>query len=115
MHTAPETAPESTLAGWDIVQAGDAEWMPWGGGDDARAKILGSADGYVVTLVEAQAGYRGTPHEHAHAEFFHLLSGTVRNQGVTMSAGDGYAAAAGSQHTDFEVLSPATYLSIFRL
>ena len=32
-----------------------------------------------------------------------------------ISAGDGYAAAAGSRHTDFVVESPARYLIIFRL
>ena len=74
--------------------------MPWGEGG-ARAKILGVADGYVVALVEADAGYQGTPHEHAHAEFFYLIDGDVTNQGTTMTAGDGYAAAAGSRHDEF--------------
>ena len=32
-----------------------------------------------------------------------------------MSAGDGYVAAAGSTHSDFEALSPSTYLIIWRL
>lgn len=68
-----------------------------------------------MTLVEAEAGYRGDPHEHTDAEFFYLLEGTLRNQGQLISAGDGYAAAAGSKHTDFVVESPARYLIIFRL
>jgi hypothetical protein len=106
---------QPSLDGWDITHADDAGWMPWGEHGDARAKILGGADGYVVALVEAQAGYRGTPHEHAFTEFFYLVEGTVRNQGVSMSAGDGYAAAAGSHHTDFEAESPATYINIFRI
>ena len=103
------------LTGWDIVAADDAEWVRWGGQGTARAKVLGSADGYYVTLVEADAGYRGDPHEHTNAEFFYLLDGTVRTQGKVITAGDGYAAAAGSMHTDFVVESAAKYLIIFRL
>ena len=64
--------PAPSLEGWDINNADQLEWVPWGEGG-ARAKILGAADGYVVALVEAAAGYQGTPHEHAHAEFFYLV------------------------------------------
>jgi hypothetical protein len=104
-----------TLDGWDIVAAGDADWAPWGAGGDARAKVLGSADGYTVMFVEAQAGYAGGEHEHTHAEFFYLASGSIRNQGRVLTAGDGYAAAAGSVHGDFEALEPSTYVVVFRL
>jgi mannose-6-phosphate isomerase-like protein (cupin superfamily) len=103
------------LDGWNMVRAADTDWMPWGANGDARAKVLGSADGYTVALVEAQAGYQGTPHEHAYTEFFYLIDGHIRNQGLDLKSGDGYAAAAGSMHTDFEALSPATYLSIFKV
>lgn len=105
-----------SLEGWNIVRADDTEWMPWtGSAGEARAKILGSADGYTVTLVEAQPGYAGTPHEHTHAEFNYVVDGTIRNQGQFMSAGDGYAAAAGSTHTDFETDTGATYIVVFKL
>ena len=104
-----------TLTGWNIVRADEAEWSPWGSHGNARAKVLGTADGYYVTLVEAEAGYRGDPHEHTNAEFFYLLEGSVRNQGQLISGGDGYAAAAGSRHTDFVVEAPSRYLVIFRL
>jgi quercetin dioxygenase-like cupin family protein len=104
-----------SLDGWDITHAADAEWVDWGGEGNARAKVLGSADGYVVALVEAEAGYTGTPHEHAHAEFLYVVAGRLRNQGQTMETGDAYAAAAGSLHTDFEAERPSTYLSIFKL
>ena len=103
------------LAGWNIVGGGDAGWAPWGGDGNARAKVLGTADGYFVTLVEADAGYRGDPHEHSYAEFFYLLDGTVRTQGQLLTTGDGYAAAAGSTHSDFVVESAARYLIIFRV
>jgi hypothetical protein len=38
-----------SLDGWDIVSADQADWVPWtGAAGEARAKILGSADGYTV-------------------------------------------------------------------
>ncbi len=106
--------PQPSLEGWDINHADQLEWVPWGEGG-ARAKILGTADGYVVAYVEAEPGYRGTPHEHANAEFFFLVDGEVTNQGQTMTTGDGYAAAAGSRHDDFRVDAPARYINIFKL
>jgi mannose-6-phosphate isomerase-like protein (cupin superfamily) len=104
-----------SLDGWSISCAAETEWAPWGGANNARAKVLGTADGYTLALVEADAGYRGTVHEHAHAEFFFVVNGSVRTQGKVLTAGDGYAAGTGSRHDDFEVLAPSTYLSIFRL
>ncbi|HMG26680.1 MAG TPA: cupin domain-containing protein [Acidimicrobiia bacterium] len=105
-----------SLEGWDIVRDEETDWMPWtGAAGEARAKILGTADGYTVTLVEAQPGYAGSPHEHAHAEFNYVIEGTLRNQGREMSAGDGYAAAAGSTHADFATDTGATYLVIFKI
>jgi mannose-6-phosphate isomerase-like protein (cupin superfamily) len=107
---------EISLDGWNIVHAEDAEWMPWtGASGEARAKILGSGDGYTAVFVEAKAGYRGSAHVHEHTEFNHVVSGTIRNQGQRMAAGDGYIAAAGSSHTDFEVEADATYVVIFKL
>jgi quercetin dioxygenase-like cupin family protein len=105
-----------SLEGWDIVRGDDAEWMPWtGSAGEARARILGTADGYAVVLVEAKPGYQGDPHVHTYAEFNYVVDGTVRNQGLEMKAGDGYAAAAGSSHDDFATDSGATYLVIFKL
>jgi len=106
---------DQLLDRWDIRHAADVEWLPWGEGGKARAKILGEADGYTVTLIEAQAGYVGTAHEHTNAEFFFLVDGEIRNQGQTMHGGDGYAAAAGSVHSDFEALTAATYVVIFKI
>ena len=106
---------EISLAGWDIQPADAAPWMPWGTTGDAKAKVLGSADGYVVAFVQADPGYRGDPHQHGHPEFFYLIDGTVRNQGTQMVAGDGYAAAAGSTHADFATDTGATYIVIFKL
>jgi len=44
-----------------------------------------------------------------------VIEGTLRNQGKAMSVGDGYAAAAGSTHTDFATDSGATYIVIFKI
>jgi len=106
---------EISLDGWDIVRADKAEWVPWGGNGDARAKILGQADGYVVAYVEAEPGYSGDPHTHDYTEFSLVIEGVVRNQGEEMAAGDGYAAAAGSTHADFETEGGARYIVIFKL
>jgi len=83
---------EISLDGWDIQTAESAAWVPWGTTGDAKAKILGSADEYMVVYVQADAGYKGDAHEHANAEFFYLIDGTVRNQGRQLVASDGYAA-----------------------
>jgi quercetin dioxygenase-like cupin family protein len=103
------------LDGWDINAARDIEWVPWGATGDARAKVLGMGDGYVVALVDADAGYAGTPHEHTNTEFLYVLEGRLRNQGRFMDAGDAYVASIGSTHTDFEALIRSTYLSIFKI
>jgi mannose-6-phosphate isomerase-like protein (cupin superfamily) len=105
-----------TLEGWDINSFEDLEWVPWGSKGDAQAKVLGSGDGYVLSLVEANEGYRGDPHLHANTEFLFVVEGTLRNQGRTMTRHDGYVATIGSSHDDFEVgPGGATYLSIFKI
>jgi quercetin dioxygenase-like cupin family protein len=73
------------------------------------------ADGYTVTMIEAETGYEGSAHEQPHAEFFYLVDGSIRNQGRVMDSGDGYAAARGSVHSDFRVLAPARYPIIWQL
>lgn len=105
-----------SLDGWHIGKAAEAEWMPWvGSAGEARAKVLAQADGYMVMLVEAQPGYVGSAHEHTHAEFNFVVEGSLRNQGQQMQSGDGYAAAAGSTHTDFATDTGATYIVAFKL
>jgi quercetin dioxygenase-like cupin family protein len=107
---------QHTLQGWDIVHGADADWAQWGGeGAPARAKVLGSGDGYALVLVEAEAGYTGAPHEHAYADMSYVISGTVEHQGVTMTTGDAYIASAGSTHTGFTVTADATYIVVFKL
>jgi quercetin dioxygenase-like cupin family protein len=104
-----------SLEGWSFGRADEGEWLPWGSNGDARAKVLASADGYMVALVEAEPGYRGDPHQHTNPEFGIILEGTARNQGQHMSAGDVAAAATGTWHTDFETPDGATYVTIFKL
>jgi quercetin dioxygenase-like cupin family protein len=103
------------LDGWEITNADDTDWVPWGDGALARAKVLGTADGYLIVLVEAQAGYRGSPHIHEFAEFSYVVAGCLRNQGRVLGAGAAYAASAGSIHDEFEALQPSTYITIFRI
>jgi len=104
------------LGGWDIKKFDEVEWVPWGSGGDARAKVMSSGDGYYLSLVEAAEGYRGDPHVHAHTEFLFVVDGSLRNQGKAMARHDAYVAAIGSSHDDFEVgPGGATYLSIFKL
>ena len=106
---------DNTNIGWDFGLAAEAEWMPWGEGDNAIGRIVAVGDGYHQVLIKAQAGYAGAPHEHEHAEFSYILEGVVKHNGATLSVGDGYAAAAGSTHESFEVITDATYLTIFKL
>ena len=88
---------EISLDGWDIKRFDQEEWVPWGGASgDARAKVLGVADGFYLALIEAQPGYRGVPHEHKHPEFLSVIDGEVRNQGGPVSRGGGSAGARGS-------------------
>jgi hypothetical protein len=105
-----------SLEGWDMKSFDDVEWVPWGSKGDARAKVLASGDGYFLSLVEADEGYRGDPHVHANTEFLFVVDGALRNQGRPMTKHDAYVAAIGSSHEDFEVgPGSATYLSIFKL
>jgi uncharacterized protein len=105
---------EHSLTGWDIANAADVNWAPWGRRGDAKAKLIASADGYNLVLVVADPGYGVEPHDHAFPEFVYVIDGTVRAQGHTLSRGDAYAAAAGSVHTELRTDSGATYLSIFK-
>jgi quercetin dioxygenase-like cupin family protein len=104
-----------TLDGWDIGAFADVEWSPWGSSGDARAKVLANGDGYFVALVEAEPGYSGDAHVHAHPEFLFVVDGSLRNQGREMTKGDAYVAASGSSHDDFRTDTGATYVSIFKL
>ncbi len=106
---------EHSLAGWSVERFNQVAWAPWGGSGETPAKGAGNSDGYFLTLIEAEAGYRGDPHEHVYPEFLYVIDGSVRTQGQTMKRGDGYAAAAGSSHTDFATDSGATYVLLFKL
>lgn len=107
------TAPAS-LEGWTFG-GGDTPAMPWGTDGDAVAQVIATADGYHLMLVRADAGYRGTPHDHAHAELTYVLEGTVVTNGHELHAGEGAAAPAGSHHESFRAVTDAVYLSVFKL
>jgi hypothetical protein len=77
------------MDGWKIVRAEDTEWLPWtGSADEARAKTLGTADGYTVVFVEAQPGLPRLALRAHVPEFSHVVEGSVRDQGRQLSAGD---------------------------
>ncbi len=42
MSTVPETP---SPKGWDIADASQVQWVPWGASGNARANILAQADG----------------------------------------------------------------------
>jgi hypothetical protein len=94
------------LVGWSIARNANTDCMPCGAGG-AWAKVLDGADGNLIALVAAEAGYPGSLHERANAEYLALLSGRLGNQGRELTAGDGHA-AAGSSHHDFEAVEPST-------
>jgi quercetin dioxygenase-like cupin family protein len=104
-----------SLEGWDIGHFDAVEWTPWGSAGNARAKTLATGDGFFLSFVEADAGYRGDPHEHTNTEFIYVVEGSLRTQGREMTKGDAYIAAAGSTHADFATDAGATYLSIIKL
>lgn len=106
---------EHSLTGWDIANAADVRWAPWGSGGQAKAKLMASTDGYNVVLVVAEPGYAADPHVHRFPEFLYVIDGTVHTQGHAVSTGGAYAAAAGSVHTEFRTDSGATYVAIFKL
>ena len=106
---------EHSLTGWDIANAADIDWAPWGPRGDANAKLIASADGYNVVLVVAGPGYATDSHVHQFPEFVYVIDGTMYAQGHVLTRGDAYAAAGGSVHTELRTDSGATYLTIFKL
>jgi hypothetical protein len=105
---------EHSLTGWDIANAADIDWAPWGPHGQAKARLLASADGFNVVLVVAGPGYSADAHVHGFPEFVYLVDGTMSVQGHVLGRGDAYAAAAGSVHTELRTDSGATYVSIFK-
>jgi uncharacterized protein len=105
---------EHSLTGWDIANAADVDWAPWGSRGDAKAKLIASADGYIVVIVVAEPGYANDPHVHGFPEFVYVIDGTIHVQGHPLACGGAYAAAAGSVHSELRTDSGATYLSIFK-
>jgi hypothetical protein len=106
---------EIVLDGWSVGASSGAEWIPWGSGGNARARVLAAADGYSLVVVDADAGYVGSPHRHERTEFLYVLEGSLHNQGSLIGAGGGYVASAGTVHADFGTATGARYLSIFGL
>ena len=105
---------EHPTPGWNFWVAGDNGSPDPAPTDGSRTTVLGAADGLQIALVDAAPGYVWDPHVHGFPEFLFVLRGTVRTQGRALGPGDGYAAATGSSHPEFETETGATYLLISR-
>lgn len=99
-------------AGWMFGKSNALPWQPMG--DKVAMKMLGAAGGRVVALFKFDAGYNGTTHHHDDAEFSYLLEGDIVSNGVSMEAGDAYAAEPGTDHTEFRTSGGAVLVSVFK-
>jgi quercetin dioxygenase-like cupin family protein len=109
--SAPSTDAFDTT-GWTFGDANEVEWQAIS--DKVAMKMLGAADGVGIALFRFAEGYEGGTHHHDLAEFGYVLEGSIVANGVTLAAGQGYAAKAGTDHhqggTDGAVI-----LSVFKL
>ena len=108
--TASDAATDT--AGWAFGNADEMEWQPIG--EFVSMKLLGVAEGKGLGLFKFAPGYAGGVHQHLEAEFGYVLDGTVVANGVTLSAGMGYAAQTGTEHHEGPC-EGATILSVFTM
>ncbi len=112
MSDTETTDPATDTTGWAFGDADEMEWQALS--DMVSMKLLGVADGVGIALFKFAPGYAGGTHHHELAEFGYVLEGSVVANGVTLGAGQAYAAQAGTDHheggTDGAVL-----LSVFKL
>ena len=78
-------------------------------------KMMGGANGRMISLFKFDAGYVGTAHEHGDAEFSYILEGELISNGVKMTTGHAYAAEAGTTHEEFRTDTGATLVSVFQV
>ena len=93
---------EISLDGWDIGRFDDIRVGPWGSGGNARAKVLANGDGYFVAYVEAEPGYAATRTSTPTPSSRSSSTARCATRAGRCARGDGYVAAAGSIHDDFE-------------
>ncbi|MEM1333673.1 MAG: cupin domain-containing protein [Actinomycetota bacterium] len=98
--------------GWAFGSADEMEWQQIG--EHVSMKLLAIADGKGIGLFKFAPGYAGGVHQHLEAEFGFVLEGSVVANGVTLGAGQAYAAQPGTEHHE-SPCDGATLLSVFTL
>jgi hypothetical protein len=93
------------MDGWKIVRAEDSECLPWNGpAGEARAKTLGTADGWVTSCA------------HAHVPPVQLRRGRLGTQrGSTAVRGRRLRRGRRFEPDDFATDTDAAYIVIFRI
>lgn len=102
---------EHSTEGWTFADSSAMPWQEMGPG--VAMKLLGGADGRVISLFTFEPGYVGGTHEHTDAEFTYVLEGSIVSNGVLMEAGHSYAVGAGTTHTEFRTDTGCTVVSVF--
>lgn len=102
----------SDIPGWAIANSNEEPWQTIGNG--IAMKMLGMANGRMLALFKFEAGYEGGSHHHEDAEFSYVLEGSIVSNGVVMEAGCGYAASAGTDHTEFRSETGGVVVSVFK-
>ena len=101
----------NTPDGWTFADSGAMEWNDLGPG--IAMKMLGGAEGSVITMFKFEAGYVGGVHEHTGGEFTYVLEGDLVSNGVPMAAGHAYAVGSGTTHDEFRTENGCTLVSVF--
>ena len=100
------------VAGWTFSDEAAIDWQNLAPG--VAMKMMGGANGRMISLFKFDAGYVGTTHEHADAEFSYILEGELISNGVMMTTGHAYAAEAGTTHEEFRTDTGVTLVSVFQ-
>lgn len=105
----------STDARWHYGNTTSQDWVEFDDGSFSGPisyKVAGIADGFVMLVVRVPPGVYSKPHVHETMEFLYVLEGSVRSNGVTMGAGDGFGSSAGARHDEFVTEAGVTVLTL---
>ena len=112
MSETSTTGAATDTNGWAFGNADEMEWQQLS--EFVSMKLLGVADGKGIGLFKFAPGYQGGVHQHVDAEFGYVLDGAVIANGVTLAAGQAYAAQTGTEHHEGPC-EGATLLSVFTI
>ncbi len=86
--------------GVKLVRKDEQEWMnlPVKGGARLLELSARKKDGFVMSMIEVQAGCQFPAHDHAGVEMAYILEGDLESDGVLLHAGDFMRADAGTHH-----------------